>query len=288
MDYELLRAALDTACAEKVAQSDEDTNGYRYDACGKKMDGCGKGKGKGECKGKECDSCKKASCDGCKVKDACGGKKCSTPTLDAIAVALDFVKKEASLTAVSAVQSWVDDSFEDEDGYAKGLTDLVIAASTDDENGEMNEEEADFANGVLEEIFRYFIEKGVSEEDAQAVLSGDEDAASRVRDYLTQEMPDGKDGESDEALSFAFSDEDQEPMMDAVMARKGYKGPMTRKVMTKGGPKIVRLQPYKAHAISSAKRAAGKRLGRNRAAHRQAAITRGKGIRLGLYPKFRR
>lgn len=198
MVNELLRAALDTACAEKVAQADEAAN-YRMDGCGK-----GKGKGKGECK--------ESKCDGCKMKDSCGGKK--NVAMDAAAYAASDIATKAAAT----IQQWAEtDDLEGEETYADRLMAMFVGIADANKDGEITEDEADVIEAALNAGYDYLVSKGVAPEDAEELLNEwDDDVADRVRDVVAAELPDGEAADED-IDNFVFSDEDQEPAMDSVL-----------------------------------------------------------------------
>lgn len=180
------------------------------------MDSCGGGKKMDGCKGKSSDACNQKDECGGKGKGNCGGKEKGV-ALDAAMASEKFGRQAVALGAVNAVNSWLEGEPAEGLGLAADLNDrLVSVAGGDPYEPNLTDDENEIYNMAANEALDYMVSHGVSEEDAYAVIQDeDEDAASRVRDYLIDELPDGEDNE-DDITNFVFSEEDQEPAMDGV------------------------------------------------------------------------
>lgn len=122
------------------------------------------------------------------------------------------------MQAAAAIQQWVEESDLDAgESSADRLMAMMIGIADDNQDGELDDDEQTVLEAALEAGWDYLADLGVEEDDISALLNDwDEDAAERVRDLVASSLPEGDD-ESDEAIdSFAFSDGDQEPLLDAT------------------------------------------------------------------------
>lgn len=157
--------------------------------------------------------------------DSCGGsgkkddKKKAAATMDEAESAGSYAVRDIQIKAVSAVQQWLEtDEADLGDGetLADRLTALMIGIADADKDGEISDDEADVVQVAMNAAWDYLASKGVPEDDCSALFNdGDEAAASRVRDFVAGEVPDG-DAADEEIDNFVFSEEDQEPLLDCV------------------------------------------------------------------------
>lgn len=142
----------------------------------------------------------------------------NTETASAMAV---YDSVDSKIAVAAAVQQWVETTPEDlDDGETMGdrLFAHMVGIADENKDGEINPEEEVVITMAMENAADYMISKGVSEDDAIALLNdGDEDAAARVVELLKGELPDGEEASMEDVDNFAFSEGDQEPLMDAVM-----------------------------------------------------------------------
>lgn len=233
---------------------------FIMDSCGggKKMDGCGKKMD--TCKGKSCDACNQK--DSCKTKDECGGKgdgkgNCGGKgkmTLDAMDAMDRYNSQDMAMTVASAVHEWVEtDDLEDGETLAERLQGLIVESVIPNDSGEdMTREEMAVADEALNAAYNYLVSRGISPEDAENLLGNlDEPTASRVRDYLAETLPDGEEAD-DDLNTFAFSEYDQEPLMDSVKVRKrGIQvvrhADGSKSIVRHTGKRMVQSAAFKAH-----------------------------------------
>lgn len=150
--------------------------------------------------------------------DADKEKMINTETAGAMAI---YDAVDSRLSVAASIQEWAETSPEDlDDGETMSdrLFAFMVGIADENKDGEISPEEEVVITMAMENAADYMISKGVSEDDAIALLNdGDEGAASRVVELLKAELPDGEEGSMDDVDNFAFSADDQEPLMDAVM-----------------------------------------------------------------------
>lgn len=130
--------------------------------------------------------------------------------------------REARKDAVAGIQQWVEDADLDEgESSADRLLALMVGAADSNKDGELTEDEQEVVEVVLEAAWDYLSSFGVADEDISALLNDwDADAAERIRDLVAAGLPEGED-EADSGIdSFAFSEEDQDPALDATYRKK--------------------------------------------------------------------
>lgn len=184
------------------------------------------------------------------------------------------------IEAINALHQWCETS-RDDLGNGESMADRLFAHAVGiaDENkdGEITDDEAAIIDIVLNAMFDYLESKGVSSEDASALLNdGDSDAADRVCEFLRGELPEGEEASMDEVESFAFDAEAQEPLMDSVLDAV-YK----KRMVVRAGKKVrinkrvsgtVRLSAAQKIAIRKAgmkSRSAGARMRRLRSMNKR-------------------
>lgn len=148
--------------------------------------------------------------------------------LDALA---EHELRTTRMQAAAALQQWVEESDLDAgESSADRLLALMVGIADDNQDGELDDDEQDVLLVALEAGWDYLAGLGVEGDDISALLNDwDEDAAERVRDLVASALPEGDD-EADEAIErFAFSDDDQEPLLDATYRKK---------MVIRGGKKV--------------------------------------------------
>ena len=164
----------------------------------------------------------------------------ATKTLDstgeepALAGADNYTIADITMSAVSAVQQWAEtDDLDDGESYADRLMALVVGIADANKDGDITEDEQGVLDVALNAAWDYLVKCGATEEDAGALLNDwDDEAADRVRDLVASVLPEGEDEASAEIDNFVFSDDDQEPALDAVY----------RKVLAVRGGKKMRIR----------------------------------------------
>lgn len=130
----------------------------------------------------------------------------------------DYTIKDITLSAAAAIQLWAEtDDLDDGESYADRLMALMVGIADANKDGEITDDEQGVLNVAINAAWDYLVIKGVSEEDAGALLNDwDASTAERVRELVASVLPEGE-GESDADLDdFVFGDNDQEPMLDAA------------------------------------------------------------------------
>lgn len=129
--------------------------------------------------------------------------------------AADYTLADINLKAASAINEWVEASdLADGETSADRLMAMFVGIADMDQSGELDDDEQDVISAALNAGFDYLTSNGVSEDDAEALLSDwSPDVADRVRELLASTMGDD-DGSSID--SFAFGAYDQEPALDAT------------------------------------------------------------------------
>lgn len=172
------------------------------------------------------------------------------------------------------IKEWSETTTEDL-GEGEGLGDrllaLVVGTAADSET-DLTEDEAEYAGMVAELLGDYLIEKGIAEDDVEAlVFSGDfgNDVADRVHEALLDKLPSGEDAMLDDADRFVDGDDDK--MLDATY----------RKVIAVRGGKKVKLKKRIAGTIrlNAAQKAAVRKMQR-KAFSGAAKIKRAKSMRM--------
>jgi hypothetical protein len=175
------------------------------------------------------------------VLDSCGDKeKVDTkkkPTLDAAnESAAKYAMQDMKLKAASAIESWKSsDELGDDETSANRLQSLFIGIVDVNKDGELSEEENNYLEALLNYAWDYLSSKGIDDDDIDLLLNEfDEEAADRIMDLLN-----GDGVDEDDLDTFAFSDDAQEAVFDAV-----YKN-----VMAVRGGKKVRLHKRISGAV---------------------------------------
>lgn len=123
-----------------------------------------------------------------------------------------FEMMSARMDAGAIVEVWAqEDDLEYGETFADRLIAMIIGAADVNIDGELTGDEIEVANEVGAAVYDYFLALGVEESDASAVLNGDDDAAMRVRDFISEFDED--DFNVDE---FVFGEDAQDSLYDAA------------------------------------------------------------------------
>lgn len=170
----------------------------------------------------------------------------------------DYTIKDIKMAAAAAVQEWAEtDDLDEGESFADRLLAQIVGIADENKDGDITEEEQAVLDVALNSAFDYLVKLGVTEEDAGALLNDwDAAVAERVRELVASELPDGEDAALEALDEFVFSEEDQEPVLDAVYRKK---------VVVRGGKKVrinkrvsgkVRLSAKQKASIRKAQRKA--------------------------------
>lgn len=197
-----------------------------------------------------------------------------TKLLDAAAEAgATFAVADIRMAAAAAVQAWCETSSADL-SEGESMTDrldaLMVGIADENKDGEITDDEAAVIEIALNGAYDYMLSKGVSEEDASALLNdGDDEAAGRVCELLISSMPDGEDESMADVDAFAFDAESRESVMDSVLDAVYKKRAVVRDgkkvIISKRISGTVRLSAEQKVAIRKAglkSRSAGARMAR--------------------------
>lgn len=158
--------------------------------------------------------------------------------LDAVAQAsAEGALADIRMAAIGALHAWCETEAGDLEAgetMADRLFALTVGIADENKDGDITEDEAAVIDMALNAMFDYLASKGVSEEDASALLNdGDSGAADRVCELLRGALPEGDDASMEDVESFAFDAEAQEPLMDSVLDAV-YK----KRMVIRGGKKV--------------------------------------------------
>lgn len=174
---------------------------------------------------------------------------------DSLGNADDYTIADISMAAVAAVQQWSEtDDLGDGETYADRLMALFVGIADANKDGDISDDEWGVMQIALNAAGDYLLKVGVTEDDTAALLNDwDADVAQRVRDLVLSALPDGEDAASADIDRFIFSDEDQEPALDAVYRkvvaiRNGKKMRINKRISGK-----VRLSAAQKVAIRKAR-----------------------------------
>lgn len=159
---------------------------------------------------------------------AAGTAPAGAVTLDSAAVqaltmdaAGEYADQHITMMAMAVVNQWVTtEDLDDGESIADRLLNLLVGIADADQDGELDDDEQDVVGIALNATFDYLVGLGVSEADADALLTEwDSTVAERVREVVASNLPEGDEAEDELIDSVVFSPADQEPVMDAAYRR---------------------------------------------------------------------
>jgi hypothetical protein len=153
--------------------------------------------------------------------------------------ASDYAGQQMRVTAASIAQQFAaTDDLGDDESLAVRLMMLVVGAVDADIDGELSEDESAVAEILLNYMWDYLSLKGVSDDDASALLNDwDADAAGRVKDLLAEELPGDDEAAAEDIDSFAFDEESSSAIFDSANGEILYDAVYKKKIVIKNGRK---------------------------------------------------
>jgi hypothetical protein len=169
----------------------------------------------------------------------------------------NYALSDIRVQVASTIQQWVaTDDLVDGENLADRLYAMIVGIADENQDGELDEAEQAVVDIALNAGFDYLTGKGVSEDDAVALLQdGDAGAADRVADLLRGESPEGDEGAMDDIDSFAFDSDAQASVFDSATAILDavYK----KSLAVRGGKKVKIMKRVAGKvALSSAQKVA--------------------------------
>jgi hypothetical protein len=206
-------------------------------------------------------------------------KPMAAPTLDTATVvdedAQNYALTNIAINVASALQEWAstdDSDLDDGETLATRLLGLLIGLSNPDvDDEELTSDEQDTMDLALEAAWDYLTDKGVSEEDASALLNDwDNDAAIRIRDLSASTLAEVDPVEDID--DFAF---DSTGTFDAVyrmksVIRDGKKTRVNKRVS--GKVKLTAKQKLALRKASKKAHTASATMKRVKSQHKAAAL----------------
>ena len=185
----------------------------------------------------------------------------------------EYTIRDISLSAIAALQQWAEtDDLDDGESSADRLMALFVGIADANKDGDITEDEQGVLNVALNAAWDYLVKVGASEEDASALLNDwDGDVADRVRDLVASVLPDGEGGAGEDMDEFVFSQDDQEPALDAA-----YK----KTLAIRGGKKVRINKRISGHVRLSAKQKVAIRKARMKSHSAGAMMRRMKSMRM--------
>ncbi|THA14496.1 hypothetical protein [Rodentibacter pneumotropicus] len=183
-----------------------------------------------------------------------------------------FQEQAIAADALNYFTEWcetTEDDLEGDEGEGFGdrLFSLMIAVADDNQDGELDEDEQEVVTIGLNAVYDYMVSKGVTEENAGALLDEfDNDLARNVHEFILGKLPQGEDEMQDELDALIFSTEENEAVLDSALANEIITDAAYRKVFAiRNGKKMrinkrisgkVRLTAKQRAAIRKAQRRA--------------------------------
>ncbi len=181
-----------------------------------------------------------------------------------------FQEQAIASDALNYFTEWcetTEDDLEEDEGFGDRLFGLMIAVADDNQDGELDDEEQELVTIGLNAVYDYMVSKGVSEENAGALLNDfDNDLARNIHEFILGKLPQGEDEMQDEMDALIFSTEENEPVLDGALANDLVTDAAYRKVFAiRNGRKMrinkrisgkVRLSAKQRQAIRKAQRRA--------------------------------
>lgn len=175
--------------------------------------------------------------------------------------AASYAVNDIRVSVAATIQQWAEtDDLEEGKTLADRLFAMLVGIADDDQDGEINDDEQAVLDVAMDSAFDYLVSKGVTEDDATALLQdGSAEAADRVADLLKGELPDGDEASMTDIDTFAFDSDAQASVFDsvdaimdavykkAVVVRNGKKTKIMKRVAGK-----VTLSPEEKIAIRKA------------------------------------
>lgn len=125
---------------------------------------------------------------------------------------------DMQLKAAATVAAWLETSdLADNETYSQRLDALIMGQCDMDGNGEIGDAENDCYQMMWGFVGDYLQAKGASFEDVEAIANNnDDDAANRVMELVSSNMPDGKEAEIADMDSWAFDEDSTGSIFDSA------------------------------------------------------------------------
>lgn len=132
-----------------------------------------------------------------------------------------YTSQDIALKAVSALHQWVEtDDLDEGETLSDRLISLIIGIADANQDGEIDEDEQEVIDIALNAGWDYLSQSGVEDSDISSLLEDqDDDAAERVRDFLSSSLPDGDEAAASDIDSFVFGG-DQDSTFDSATYKK--------------------------------------------------------------------
>ncbi|MET4696638.1 hypothetical protein [Endozoicomonas lisbonensis] len=174
----------------------------------------------------------------------------------------DMGEKELRATGMAVALTWIEDG----DYSAEYLNDLIAGlASEDDEDGEGNELEEDFYDGLRSTTADALAQLGGSESQVAAAIDGSDDAAESLGEHLSGKMAESESSDEELIGNFAVS---ASLITDSA-----------RRKVVRNGKVQIKKRPLRKKRRTSAQRAALKKA-RRKAHNSSARRSRKKSMRV--------
>lgn len=207
----------------------------------------------------------------------------STDDDTAGSTAADYADANIRLSAAAAIQEWVAtpaDDLDEGETNADRLLMMVVGIVDADKDGEVSDVEQAVADTVLDSMWDYLADKGVSDEDCDALLNQwDAAAADRIKDLLAEKLPSDDEDQADDIDSFAFDPDTDRPLFDSagnLVTDAVYR----KKVVVRGGKKVRINKRISGHVKLSAKQKIAVKKMQRKAHSASAVVKRMKSLRV--------
>lgn len=131
-----------------------------------------------------------------------------------------FQEQAIASDAMALLSEWfetMEDDLDDGEGLGDRLYSLFISLADENKDGEISDDEADVINIGINAAYDYLVSKGVSEENATALLEEFDNAvAESVHAFVLEKLPVGNDEMFNEMDDLIFADAENEPMLDGI------------------------------------------------------------------------
>ncbi|MCI7353098.1 MAG: hypothetical protein SPE06_08395 [[Actinobacillus] rossii] len=132
-----------------------------------------------------------------------------------------FQEQQIASEAMALLDAWLntDDADLDEDeGLGDRLYGLMVGLADENKDGELSDDESEVINVGLNAVADYLVEKGVSEENAIALLTDfDNELANNIRETVLSVIPDGDDEFYADMDKVVFADSENESVLDSAL-----------------------------------------------------------------------
>ncbi len=164
------------------------------------------------------------------------------------------------IDVAATIAEWTetdDDDLDAGESRADRFDALMIGLADADKNGDLSDDELNLLDIAYNVAYDILLAKGVSEDDADAMLNeGDAQAAEFIHELLVNTAADGEDAELDEINNFAFDSDSDAAVMDAAYKRTVAIRNGKKTIIRKRISGMVRLTAKQKAAIRKAQRKA--------------------------------